>query len=96
VIVGVPKEIYPGERRVALIPTVVPNLAKAGFEVIVEAGAGLAAGYPDSQYSEKGARVVPDRRGFFLPLTSSFRSLLTDPTTSMDATTFPFFGGSRY
>ena len=42
-IVGVPRETYPGERRVALVPIVIPNLAKAGMEVIVEASAGVAA-----------------------------------------------------
>ena len=46
-IVGVPREIYPKERRVALVPAVIPNLKKAGIEVHLEAGAGLAAGYPD-------------------------------------------------
>ncbi len=39
-IVGVPKESYPAERRVALVPMVVPNLVKAGFEIIIETGAG--------------------------------------------------------
>jgi NAD(P) transhydrogenase subunit alpha len=65
VIVGVPKESYPGERRVALVPTVVANLVKAGFEVVIEAGAGAQAGYPDSQYSEKGARVISGRAEVF-------------------------------
>jgi len=65
VIVGVPKEIYPGERRVALTPVVVPMLAKAGLEVAIEAGAGAAAGYPDAQYQEKGAKVLPDRAAVF-------------------------------
>jgi len=65
VILGVPKEIYPGERRVALVPIVIPNLLKAGFEVLVEAGAGVEAGYPDSQYVEKGAKIVPDRSQVF-------------------------------
>jgi NAD(P) transhydrogenase subunit alpha len=65
VIVGVPKESYPGERRVALVPLVVPNLTKAGLEVVVESGAGLAAGYPDSQYLEKGAKILPDRAAVF-------------------------------
>ena len=64
-IVGVPKEIYPGERRVALTPVVVPMLAKAGLEVVIEAGAGVAAGYPDAQYQEKGAKVLPDREAVF-------------------------------
>ncbi len=64
-IVGVAKESYPGERRVALVPAVVPALTKAGFEVVVEAGAGLEAGYPDAQYVEKGAKLVPDRAAVF-------------------------------
>lgn len=64
-IVGVPKEIYPGERRVALTPVVVPMLAKAGLEVEIEAGAGVAAGYPDAQYQEKGAKVLPERASVF-------------------------------
>jgi NAD(P) transhydrogenase subunit alpha len=65
VIVGVPKEIYPGERRVALTPAVVPLLSKAGLEVVVEAGAGESAGYPDAQYQEKGAKLLSDRRAVF-------------------------------
>jgi NAD(P) transhydrogenase subunit alpha len=60
-IVGVPKEIFPGERRVALVPASLPALAKAGFEVRIEAGAGDAAGYPDTAYRDKGAGVVAGR-----------------------------------
>jgi NAD(P) transhydrogenase subunit alpha len=65
VIVGVPKESYPGERRVALVPVVIPNLAKGGVEVVIESGAGEAAGYPDPLYEEKGARILPDRASVF-------------------------------
>src|SRR5271169_1910794 len=64
-IVGVPKEIYPDERRVALVPAVIPNLKKAGMEIVVEAGAGIAAGYPDAEYAEKGARLIESRRELF-------------------------------
>src|ERR1700674_834943 len=64
-IVGVPRETYPGERRVALVPIVIPNLAKAGLEFIVEAGAGAAAGFPDAEYAAKGAKVVADRAQVF-------------------------------
>jgi NAD(P) transhydrogenase subunit alpha len=60
-IVGVPREIFPGERRVALVPLVIPSLVKSGFEVVLEAGAGVAAGYPDAEYSAKGARIVAER-----------------------------------
>lgn len=64
-IIGVPKEIYPGERRVALVPAVLPTLTKAGFEVHIQAGAGIEAGYPDSVYSDKGAKIVADRAAVF-------------------------------
>ena len=64
-IVGVPKESYPGERRVALVPMVVSNLAKAGLEVVVETGAGEQAGYPDAAYAEKGAKILPSRAAVF-------------------------------
>ncbi len=64
-IIGVPRESYPGERRVALVPVVVPNLVKAGFDVVVEAGAGVEAGYPDALYVEKGAKILPDRAALF-------------------------------
>ena len=64
-IVGVPRETFPGERRVALVPAVVPNLAKAGLEVVVEAGAGVEAGYPDAEYVNKGAKVVGSRGDVF-------------------------------
>ena len=64
-IIGVLKESYPGERRVALVPVVIPNLTKAGFEVVVETGAGSEAGYPDSHYTEKGAKILPGRAEVF-------------------------------
>ncbi len=59
-IVSVPKETVAGERRVALVPELVPRLTKAGLEVIVQSGAGAAAGFLDSSYLEKGARIEPD------------------------------------
>src|SRR5437879_13206003 len=64
-IVGVPRESFPGERRVALVPAVIPNLAKAGLEVVIEAGAGTEAGYPDADYVAKGAKVLRDRAEVF-------------------------------
>ncbi|MCS7045491.1 MAG: Re/Si-specific NAD(P)(+) transhydrogenase subunit alpha [Gemmataceae bacterium] len=54
-IVGVPREVVSGERRVALVPELVPKLTKAGLEVVVERGAGAAAGFADAEYAEKGA-----------------------------------------
>src|SRR2546422_10611913 len=64
-IVGVPKESFPGERRVALTPAVVPNLLKAGLEEVAEAGAGVEAGYPDADYVGKGAKILPARSEVF-------------------------------
>jgi NAD(P) transhydrogenase subunit alpha len=64
-IVGVPKEGFPGERRVALVPVVVPNLIKAGFQVLVETGAGASAGYPDADYVGKGAKLAAARAEVF-------------------------------
>jgi NAD(P) transhydrogenase subunit alpha len=64
-IVGVPRESFPGERRVALVPAVIPNLAKAGLQVAIEAGAGAAAGYPDEDYIAKGAKIASDRAEVF-------------------------------
>ncbi len=55
--VGVPKEVRPGERRVALVPDSVKKLADAGFEVVVERGAGLEANLEDSAYEEAGASL---------------------------------------
>jgi NAD(P) transhydrogenase subunit alpha len=64
-IVGVPRESFPGERRVALVPAAIPNLAKAGLEVVVEAGAGIGAGYPDADYAAKGAKILATRSEVF-------------------------------
>jgi len=64
-IVGVPRESFPGEKRVALVPAAIPTLTKAGLQVVVEAGAGIAAGYPDADYVAKGARIVSERAEVF-------------------------------
>src|SRR5260221_6907775 len=63
--IGVPRESSPGERRVALVPAVLSNLAKAGLQVLLEAGAGAAAGYPDAEYLDKGAKVAASRAEVF-------------------------------
>ena len=56
--VGVPKETAPGETRVALIPAGAATLKKAGLDVLVESGAGEAAGFTDAAYTDQGASVV--------------------------------------
>ncbi len=64
-IVGVLKETYPGEHRVALVPAVLPSLKKGGMDVIVESKAGEQAGYPDSAYIEKGGTIASSRAQVF-------------------------------
>ena len=56
-IVGVPKELFPGEKRVALVPDIVHQLTRKGFKVLVEKGAGLEAGFTDEAYTSKGASI---------------------------------------
>jgi NAD(P) transhydrogenase subunit alpha len=64
-VIGVPKETYPGERRVALVPASVAPLTKSGLEVVLETGAGANAGYPDSAYADKGAKIASSRAEVF-------------------------------
>jgi NAD(P) transhydrogenase subunit alpha len=63
--VGVPRESFPGERRVALVPAAVTGLIKAGLEVLVESDAGLEAGYTNSEYESKGAKIAASRADVF-------------------------------
>lgn len=63
--VGVPKETFPGETRVALIPADIPALKKIGLEVWVESGAGQNGGFLDAEYQEKGAHIVHSREELF-------------------------------
>ncbi|HEY1694513.1 MAG TPA: Re/Si-specific NAD(P)(+) transhydrogenase subunit alpha [Polyangiaceae bacterium] len=58
--IGIPKEICPGEKRVAATPMTVARMRKLGLEVMVQAGAGEAADYADGTYIETGAVIVPD------------------------------------
>src|SRR5580765_7577098 len=60
--IAVPRETAAGERRVALVPESIKKLIQAGYEVAVEAGAGDAAGFPDTTYQEAGAALESDRR----------------------------------
>ena len=64
-IVGVPTETYLDERRVALIPAMVPKIAGTGLTTLVEAGAGAQAGYPDSAFESQGAQLASDRNALF-------------------------------
>ena len=58
--VAVPREIAPGERRIALVPDAAAALVKSGLEVLVETGAGEGAFHADAAFEKAGARIVPD------------------------------------
>ena len=60
-LIGVPKETWPGELRAALTPTSIKKLVNAGFEISVESGCGNAAGYTDAAYTDVGATISQDR-----------------------------------
>ncbi len=64
-IIGIPKETFPGQRQVAIIPDGVTMLKKSGLDAIVESGAGEQAGYLDKAYQEKGAELVQSRSEVF-------------------------------
>ena len=55
--IAVPREIKSGEKRVALVPDIISKLTKAGLEVVIESGAGVAAQYSDKQFIDAGAQV---------------------------------------
>ncbi|HEV3341849.1 MAG TPA: Re/Si-specific NAD(P)(+) transhydrogenase subunit alpha [Pirellulales bacterium] len=64
-IVGIVKESYPGERRVALVPGSVSSLVKLGCELVMEPGAGVPAGCRDADYEKCGVRLAADRAEVF-------------------------------
>ena len=63
--IGVPTEVFEGERRVALTPDSAKQLAKLGYETAVQSGAGMGAGITDAAYSEAGVEVLPDAGALF-------------------------------
>jgi NAD(P) transhydrogenase subunit alpha len=77
--IGVPKETYPGERRVALVPAAIPPLVKSGMEVLIEHSAGAAAGFPDGQFQEKGATIVGRNEAFAADVVFQVRCLGANP-----------------
>jgi NAD(P) transhydrogenase subunit alpha len=64
-IIAVARETLPGEKRVALVPALLPMLTKAGLEVWIETGAGETAGFPDRLFVDKGAKIVASRDELF-------------------------------
>ena len=87
-IAGIPRETTPGEKRVSLVPENISKLS--GLQITMERGAGDAAGYPDSAYVEKGARIADDARSLYggadlvlkvMPPTPSEAGLLKEGST---------------
>ncbi len=64
-VVGVPRESFPGEKRVAVVPIHVEQIKKTGFGLNFEKGAGMGAGFPDTAYKEKGVNILADRGSVF-------------------------------
>jgi len=77
--VGIPKETFPGENRIALVPDLVKILSKKGATVLIESGAGTKAGFPDERFSEKGAKIVERKEVFDSDIVLQVRSLGTNP-----------------
>jgi alanine dehydrogenase len=64
-IIGVPKEVKQQEYRVGVLPSGAYQLTRRGHTVLVETNAGFGAGYPDADYTQAGAAVVPDHVEIF-------------------------------
>ncbi len=64
-LIGVPKEIYPGENRVALIPSGIDVLISAGFDIVIEEGAGDKSHYDDDAYRNCGASIAPSAQSLY-------------------------------
>ncbi len=83
-LVGVPRETFPGETRVSLTPAVLPQLAKAGVHVIVEASAGEAAGFRDEQYVAHGAEIGNREHVFEADVIAQVRTCGANPEFGRD------------
>jgi NAD(P) transhydrogenase subunit alpha len=81
--VGIVSEVSPGERRVAMVPGAIAVLNKTGTQFLMEAGAGLRAGFPDSEYTDKGVRIANSRAEVFqsADVVVEVRSLGANPET---------------
>ena len=81
--VGVLKETFPGERRVALVPAHIASLTKAALRVTVEHHAGLAAGHPDEKYAQQGARLTTRSDVLAADVVLVVRTLGANPTAGL-------------
>jgi NAD(P) transhydrogenase subunit alpha len=83
---GVPKETYPGERRVAVVPGVIANYRKAGIDVVVETGAGDLAGFTDSAFEAQGATIGTRDDVFACDIVAQVRTAGANPAGAADDT----------
>ncbi len=83
-LVGVPRETFPGETRVALVPAVLPQLMKAGLGVVVESRAGDAAGFADGSYAAHGAEIGNRERVFQADIVAQVRTCGANPELGRD------------
>ena len=81
--IAVAKEIRSGEARVALVPDIVSKLIKAGLEVVIESGAGVASGFPDSEFTAAGAIVKSGNVISGADVVASVTSLTPDQMKSL-------------
>jgi NAD(P) transhydrogenase subunit alpha len=81
--IAVAREIRPGEKRVALVPDIISKLTKAGLEVVIESGAGTAAGFPDDQFTAAGATVKSGSVISDADIVASVTSLTPDQMKSL-------------
>ncbi len=84
IVVGVPRESFPGESRVALVPSVVPQLAKAGMRVVIERGAGERAGFDDELYEQHGAGLGSRHEVFESDIVVQVRTCGANPQAGRD------------
>jgi NAD(P) transhydrogenase subunit alpha len=80
---GVPRERL-GEARVAIVPGVVPKLRQAGLDILIESGAGLAAGFSDEEYVEHGAEIGTREAAFAADIVVQVRTCGASPLTSQE------------
>lgn len=85
-IVGVPRETFPGEQRVAIVPASLKTMQRLGLELIVERGAGVAAGVSDADYEAAGAKIVDSRDEVFEKATiiAMVRAAIANPDNQAD------------
>ncbi len=83
--IGIPKEVYSGEKRVATTPEVAARLSKLGYDVAVEKGAGEAANFSDEAYKEAGVEIVDDAKTLWS--TSDIVAKVRPPATKKDSGT---------